>query len=205
MKSLMIFTLLGILGALAPGTSFSAIRNISISNFEFVPAGSSIFAGDTVIWTNQDQIEHTSTSDAGVWNSGLLSQNESFTFVFASQGTFPYHCTPHPFMRDTIVVVPSVGIEEVSAQVPGEFELFQNQPNPFNSRTLIAFSLGARGRAVLEVFDILGNRVGELMSGELEPGAYSFAWDAGERPSGIFFYRLTFNGETRTDRMTLIK
>jgi plastocyanin len=54
-----------------------------------------ITAGTTVTWTNADSMAHTTTSDTGVWDSGILAPNGTFSFTFANAGTFPYHCTIH--------------------------------------------------------------------------------------------------------------
>jgi plastocyanin len=51
--------------------------------------------GTTVIWVNKDTISHTSTSDTGVWDSGQLVPGQSFSYTFASPGTYPYHCSIH--------------------------------------------------------------------------------------------------------------
>jgi plastocyanin len=62
--------------------------------------------GTTVIWVNEGQLPHTSTSDSGVWSSPLLARGESYSRVFTQTGEFPYHCTPHPFMTGVVVVQP---------------------------------------------------------------------------------------------------
>ena len=65
-----------------------------------------IAMGTTVTWTNNDSIPHTSTSDSGVWDSGILSSGQSFSFAFTQAGTYPYHCAIHgaASMSGTIVV-----------------------------------------------------------------------------------------------------
>lgn len=94
-------------------TIFVATKHtVRIENFDFVPAGMVINPGDTVVWQNMDAIDHTSTSDPGSpknWDSGLLPQNATFEQVFTSgdgMGPFPYHCTPHPGMTDTLYINP---------------------------------------------------------------------------------------------------
>jgi hypothetical protein len=62
-------------------------------------------AGTTVTWVNKDNTQHTTTSDTGVWDSGIMNTGKSFSFTFSSPGTFPYHCNVHP-MVGTIQVVP---------------------------------------------------------------------------------------------------
>ncbi|HKQ68565.1 MAG TPA: plastocyanin/azurin family copper-binding protein [Polyangiaceae bacterium] len=61
--------------------------------------------GTTVRWVNQDSVAHTATSDSGVWDSGTLTQGQSFNFTFTTPGTFPYHCTIHGAASMSGVVV----------------------------------------------------------------------------------------------------
>ncbi len=89
------------------GACQSGTVQVNIQNFAFVPQTVTVCQGATVRWTNLDGVQHTSTSDNGVWDSGLLGTNQSFSFTFNTPGTYPYHCTPHPFMRGTIIVVPA--------------------------------------------------------------------------------------------------
>ena len=78
---------------------------IAIVNFSFSPKDVTIKKGTTVTWTNQDSVIHTATSDTGVFDSGNLSQGQSFSYTFSTAGTFPYVCTPHAAnMKATIVV-----------------------------------------------------------------------------------------------------
>ncbi|MER3601112.1 MAG: hypothetical protein C4339_00040 [Nitrososphaerota archaeon] len=60
---------------------------------------------NTIIWTNDDIVVHTVTSDDGKFDSGLLNPGQSWNYTFTTPGTYPYHCIPHPFMRATVVVL----------------------------------------------------------------------------------------------------
>ncbi len=80
---------------------------VQIVSFTFVPAEIRIPAGTSVTWIYCEppgEELHTSTSDTGVWDSPLLDREETFMFRFNEPGTFPYHCTPHPFMQATVIV-----------------------------------------------------------------------------------------------------
>ena len=64
-----------------------------------------IAAGDTVTWTNQDEVPHTATGDdRDVLQSGTIPPGASFSQVFPDAGEFTYHCEFHPNMSGTIVV-----------------------------------------------------------------------------------------------------
>ena len=73
--------------------------------FAFSPSGLTIKKGDSVVWTNQDSVGHTVTSDSGSeLDSELLSTGESYSYKFANAGIYEYHCTPHPSMKAKIIV-----------------------------------------------------------------------------------------------------
>ena len=77
----------------------------SIVSFAFNPNTITINVGDTVRWTNNDPVDHTTTS-LGNWNSGSLTSGASFSEVFETPGTFNYCCSFHPSMAATVVVNP---------------------------------------------------------------------------------------------------
>jgi len=78
--------------------------NVEIKNFAFGPKTLTVKKGTTIIWTNQDSVGHTATSDDGSFDTGLLAKGESESVTFDKAGTFTYHCTPHPYMKATIIV-----------------------------------------------------------------------------------------------------
>ncbi len=80
---------------------------VAIRDFSFQPATIRVKAGTTITWVNcesETDEAHTSTSDSGVWSSGLLSPGATFSLTFDQTGSFPYHCEPHPFMTGTVAV-----------------------------------------------------------------------------------------------------
>ena len=77
---------------------------IVIKNFMFSPVAITVKAGSTITWTNQDQEPHTSVSVEGLFRSGALDTNDSFSFKFDKPGTYHYLCSIHPQMVGTIVV-----------------------------------------------------------------------------------------------------
>lgn len=87
-----------------PNTPAASSASITLANFAFSPASITVKAGTKVTWTNKDSTTHTVTSDTGVFNSGNLAPNASFSFTFSNTGTFTYHCSIHPSMTGSIVV-----------------------------------------------------------------------------------------------------
>ena len=91
-------------GAQPTSAPAGTAAEVKISNFAFDPSSLTVKVGTTVTWTNQDSAPHTITSDAGDWDSGQLSNGQSFSHTFDQAGTFAYHCSVHPSMTGTIVV-----------------------------------------------------------------------------------------------------
>lgn len=87
-----------------PPAPAPAHKFISIANFAFAPASISVNAGDTVTWTNKDSMGHSVVADGGGFQSSVLNQDQSFSHVFSSAGTFSYHCGLHPSMKGTVTV-----------------------------------------------------------------------------------------------------
>ena len=88
----------------APKVIASAAAGVTIQDFAFGPASVTVNVGDTVTWTNQDDIGHTATADGGQFNTGILNKGQSGSATFDTAGTFTYYCQPHPNMKGTIVV-----------------------------------------------------------------------------------------------------
>lgn len=101
------------------------------------------------------------------------------------------------------------GIENQTAALPDKFMMSQNYPNPFNPSTNISFNLPEQGKTRLEVYDLLGRRVATLVDGYMQAGMHMVTWDGGSlgdrAASGIYFARLTHEGNSETIRMTLLK
>ncbi|MBZ0263646.1 T9SS type A sorting domain-containing protein [bacterium] len=99
----------------------------------------------------------------------------------------------------------AVSVEDVAVDIPFEYTLAQNIPNPFNPETSIHFTLPQTGEISLLVFDIMGREVEELVTGNLSAGSHQVQFDGSNLSSGIYFYSLRADGFTSTRKMTLIK
>jgi plastocyanin len=78
------------------------VHLVSIKNFAMNPDPRNISLGDSVLWKNEDSVQHTVTSgdpgdpdEGSVFDSGLLSKDDTFEHTFNSAGTFNYFCQPH--------------------------------------------------------------------------------------------------------------
>lgn len=77
---------------------------IVIKDFMFTPKSLTVKAGSSVTWVNMDDEPHSVVSDTGLFRSGAVDTNETFSFKFDKPSTYPYHCAIHPRMVATIIV-----------------------------------------------------------------------------------------------------
>ncbi len=89
--------------------------------------------------------------------------------------------------------------------MPESMDLLQNYPNPFNPATTISFVLPERADIRVDIFNLLGQSVAVLAEGSYEAGRYDLPWNASDKPSGVYFYRLTCDQDVLTRKMILMK
>ena len=94
---------------------------------------------------------------------------------------------------------------EEHSNLPTIFSLGQNQPNPFNPTTKIEYSISVPGHVTLSVYNILGQKVAELVDETQLAGKFSADFNGADIPSGIYYYRLQFGNKNETRKMMLIK
>jgi sugar lactone lactonase YvrE len=102
-------------------------------------------------------------------------------------------------------VNPATGIKNDKELLNKEFELQQNYPNPFNPTTSIEFSLPDNGDVELTIFDTLGREVADIAVGAMSSGVHSIDFDAAELMSGVYFYKLNYDGRSLVKKMILVK
>lgn len=100
--------------------------------------------------------------------------------------------------------------DEEKPQLPASFALSQNFPNPFNSETVIEYSLPEENRVKIVIYNILGQKVKTLLEQKLNPGYKRIVWDGKddrgkEVTSGVYFYRLETSGYKETKKMILLR
>jgi len=84
------------------------------------------------------------------------------------------------------------------SQIPSQYKLKQNYPNPFNPGTTIAIDIPETSQVTLKIFNILGEEVTTLVSGQLTRGSYSYEWDGSEVAGGVYLCRLLVGSLTRS-------
>jgi amicyanin len=107
-RSVIVPTLIGpIIGAMLAAASVAAqdaTNVVTIDNFTFTPPELTVAVGTTVKWVNHDDIPHTVVNKDKAFRSKALDTNDSFSYTFASAGTFDYFCALHPHMVGKVIV-----------------------------------------------------------------------------------------------------
>jgi len=105
----------------------------------------------------------------------------------------------------TYELIPVI-ITSGSEVLPTKFVLFQNYPNPFNPTTAITYQLSMVSQVDLSIYNVMGQKVAELVSEKQPAGSYNVEWDAKEFASGVYFYRLTTDrGFIQTRKLVVLK
>ncbi len=98
-----------------------------------------------------------------------------------------------------------IGIQQIGNEVPAGYSLSQNYPNPFNPTTKISIEIPVASNVIMEVFDLKGQKISELINKELKAGKYEVDWDASNCSSGTYFYRVKAGSYIETKKMVLVK
>ncbi len=97
------------------------------------------------------------------------------------------------------------GVNEQQGKPPQQFVLEQNYPNPFNPSTTIHYALPYRSHVTLTVFNTLGQKVAELINGEMDAGHHEVRFDGSRLASGVYFYRIQAGGYVETKKLCFIR
>jgi hypothetical protein len=193
--------------------------------------GSAITASDIIFYVGGTNSQSSFTytvkiSSNSTVNANLYAPNGT---IFLDQGT---NATGAFFAKDVqigklaklsvataFVTAPSQSLsvqqigtqdQSLSAEIPKEFSLSQNFPNPFNPSTEIRYGLPARSHVTVAIFNMLGQEVVKLVDDEQAEGFYTVQWDGRNRAgslisSGVYFYRIQAGNFIDLKKMIMLK
>ena len=166
-----------------------------------------------IIYRNTNEGYNPSTNDI------IISINQPITHYLDTIGLVPF--TNYYYKVSAVDTVGNVSMSSNQASVvtlsfedrfniPLDFSLEQNFPNPFNPFTHIVFSIPQYVNVKIVIFDILGNRICELINDPLPAGEYSQIWDTTNdngQPvvDGVYFYKIEAGDFVQTKKMVLLK
>lgn len=148
------------------------------------------------------------TTDGGLsWNSSPTGTHNSLKSIYCVNSNVCYVVGN----GGTILKTTNGGATFIkdNSGMPQDYVLYQNYPNPFNPSTTIRYQLPMNRFVKLEIYDVLGREISQLVNEEQSEGSYSINFNAASLASGIYFYRLTISnplGEfVKSKSMLLIK
>jgi hypothetical protein len=164
-----------------------------------IAAGSDVIA---TLWFTQNGLSSADTaviSDTSLTPAGGLLLGDSATVPAGYVPTFVGG-----------VVYVSSAISDRDGTVPRNFELLPNYPNPFNPSTAISFALPEPRHVVLDVYNLLGQRVVRLFDGLAPAGYLDLVWNGRDHTgrsvgSGVYFYRVSAGEFNQVRKMVLLK
>jgi len=170
----------------------------------------SLMAGDT-IYTFHSAYYDTSASEGKPVAFRYFGDDHEVIFF-----DFPLYFIQEPQATELLhKALSDLGIftdvaEEEETKVPLSFSLSQNHPNPFNSETVIEYSLPHESQVKIVIYNILGQKVRTLLDQRQSAGYKRVIWDAKNQKgkvvsTGIYFYRIETEEFVQTKRMLLLK
>lgn len=191
------------------GTSWSVLGSgmnnrvdaLTIYNGELIAGGNFYTAGGNnannvakwngMNWTNIEAGLNSYVLSLFVYNGQLIAGGD---FTMSGGTTVNY-----------IARWGTTGIKLINSNVPEQYKLFENYPNPFNNSTNIKFQIPQTEDVKILLFDITGKEITTLVNNRLKEGTYQICFDAINITSGVYLYRLQTNNYTETKKMILIK
>jgi endonuclease I len=115
----------------------------------------------------------------------------------------------NPFVLDSSLVqrayFPATTLTEEDYPVVEQFKLYQNYPNPFNPKTVISWQLAVGSHVYLDIYNLSGQKIANLLSAFLLSGYHTVDFDATNLAGGIYFYKLHAGNEVKIRKMILVK
>jgi len=140
-------------------------------------------------------------------NGNLVEGQTNPEYYIGALGTTEqgsYYCTSSEGTSRTITIAEPGNLSAAEA-LPAQFAMEQNFPNPFNPSTTISFSVPKDSHVDLKIYNVRGEVVEVLKSGEMQAGTHSLVWQGQGKASGVYLYRIEAGDFVQTRRMTLVK
>lgn len=177
---------------------------------------------DSIVWTSDEpsgtsiyfQVRgSTDPQYMGDWSANLTAPGALGNYLDDGDRYVQYRCVLEsanpglsPALWDVAVSWTELGIDEEDILTSfSSVQLFSNHPNPFYQTTTIELHLLKADDMTLNIYNVLGEEVATLHSGQMLPGQHSFEWDASHLPSGVYVYQLKTEGYVRTRKMILLR
>ena len=135
--------------------------------------------------------------------SDYRTNGNSTTVIIAAPESGPLFTASSAFNVENVTAATSAG--EIQVTMPMDFGLSTAYPNPFNPSTSFDLNMSSTEMVSVGVYNVMGQLVSTIHSGELAAGVHSFTWNGADQPSGVYFARLNIDGAVSSAKLMLIK
>ena len=185
-------------------SSHAATQMVTVSNNVFTPSNFTITVGDTVIWMWSEGTHSTTSTNvpngASSWDQLIDQNNQSFTYIVTTAGTYNYLCTFHYQMGmvGQFTAELSSGISDNIAGV--SLNLFAN---PINSQLQVYLRSAKAGEMTIVLNDITGREIKMLASGNQSAGEHHLQYNLADLPKGMYLLKLTLGNDVLVRKIIL--
>lgn len=130
----------------------------------------------------------------------MKSPNHTLKFIYYEDGIHSPIMNIYPEFSETEVL-----FSNADGALPTAFALNQNYPNPFNPSTVIAYDLPQSSHVKIDIYNVLGQHVSNLIDMEMDAGSHQVVFDGSSYASGIYFYRISARDFSETKKMVMLK
>ncbi len=200
------------------GVNWEAKKDLSITGSSYPSIAVSGLVVHAVWVDNNNgntEIYYKRSTDAGVnWGTGIRLTNAPAASMYPSVAVsgsavhvvwYDYRNANNEIYYKRDPTGNTIGIINISSEIPSTYSLSQNYPNPFNPSTNVQFSIPNVQFVSLKVFDMLGKEVATLVNEKLKAGTYEVDWNASQYPSGVYFYKLETENFSDVKKLVLVK
>ncbi|MDO9390257.1 MAG: FlgD immunoglobulin-like domain containing protein, partial [bacterium] len=191
--------------------SYDTVKCVWLANSEADVKGYNVYRSlqsGIPAWIKLGTVLHPDTVFADTTVQAGLTYNYALT---AYDTLVPANESLKSLWSRITVTAWKLGIEGLPVSViPARFSLEQNKPNPFTGNTEIRFALPAASRVELGVYNVAGQKVSTLASGDYPAGYHSIRWNGKDGQgrmlsNGVYFYRLEARGQNGQERLSQTK
>jgi len=140
------------------------------------------------------------TNDNGYYTVKVSNKIYNYT-IYLDNSVSGYNFTnpvAHPGDKNVNINLSVTGIEQTKSSMPKDYSLSQNYPNPFNPSTEIKYSLPNESSVRIIVYNLIGQKISELVNGTQTAGYHEVTFNANNLSSGIYFYKIVASAKNST-------